>query len=204
MGPSDSQTIQHNKHITMALSLFDSVFFPMSRAARPSLGHMLSPRGAFFDNNLFAEMDERRNQFLQDMNHLPEATDGKPGYSRSFSYSSSTFKNAGSEPVSQRTESFRASDGQSFSRSIRSVGNQSVEETVKGDETTRTLHNIEEGDLEGINQTVEQHTSQSPFQRFGQLLSEDKTVPALQATSTSTELPAALQADLTKLKQAHQ
>merc|ERR1712054_719081 len=192
MGPSDSQTIQHNKHITMALSLFDSVFFPMSRAARPSLGHMLSPRGAFLDNNLFAEMDERRNQFLQDMNHLPEATAGKPGYSRSFSYSSSTFKNAGSEPVSQRTESFRASDGQSFSRSIRSVGNQSVEETVKGDETTRTL------------QTVEQHTSQSPFQRFGQLLSEDKTVPALQATSTSTELPAALQADLTKLKQAHQ
>merc|ERR1719399_509761 len=192
----------------MALSLFDSAFFPMSRVTRPSLGRMLAPRGTLFDNNLFEAMDGR-HAFLKGMNHTSE--DGKPGHTHSFSYSSSTFKSAGSEPVSRRTETFRGSDGQTFSRSVQSVGEKSVEEIIKGGETTRKLHNLEVGDLESFNQTFEQHSSHWPFSRSNQRHTTH-TAPALKAAPTSAEaapatpaaaLPTALLDDLSKVKQAH-
>jgi len=103
-------------------------------------------------------------------------------------------------------ETFRGSDGQTLSRSVQSVGEKRVEETTKGGETTRKLHNLEAGDLESFNQTVEQHSSHWPFSRWNQL----HTAPALQAAPTSAEaapaaaLPAALLDDLSKVKHAHQ
>merc|ERR1712023_12277 len=194
----------------MALSVFDSAFFPLTRGARSSFGHLLSPRSGFFDTNLFHEMDQRRHSFMKEM-EVPQAQharEGDPrGYSQSFSYSSSTFSGAGSEPVSRHTETFRGADGQVYSRTSKSIGEKRLQEAVKGGETTRTLHNLAEDDLEYFNQAVEQHSARWPFSRgFSQLEAAPSTAAEVEAPAATSNvvLSSALESDLSKVKQAHQ
>merc|ERR1712054_685427 len=185
----------------MALSVFDSAFFPLTRGARSSFGHLLSPRSGFFDTNLFHEMGQRRHSFMKEM-EVPQAQharEGGPrGYSQSFSYSSSTFSSAGSEPVSRHTVT---------SRTSKSIGERRLQETVKGGETTRTLHNLAEDDLEYFNQAVEQHSARWPFSRgFSQLEAAPSTAAEVEAPAATSNvvLSSALESDLSKVKQAHQ
>merc|ERR1712178_273549 len=116
-------------------------------------------------------MDERRQNFLKSMEipePKPHKNNNELGFSRSFSYSSSTFRRSGGEPVTRRTETFRGADGQIFSRTDKSIGDKSIVETVKGDETSRTLHNLSEGELDCFNKTVEQHSSRWAFPTWNQ------------------------------------
>merc|ERR1711959_496913 len=147
-------------HISMALSLFDTTLFPSlgRRVARP-FGGLLSHQDPFFHSSrLFAEADQRRDAFLSEMNVERTATPGEQtegdqsrGYSQCFSYASRSFGGPDGETMSQHTEQFRSSDGQNVSRARRSVGDKMVEEISNGGETTRTLHNMTEDELETFN-----------------------------------------------------
>merc|ERR1719207_146299 len=106
-------------------------------------------------DRLFKQMDQQRAGFLQDMDTEPaEPEQGKP-FAQSYSFSSFT-SNTNGEVVTQRSENFQSSAGQKLSRSHRSIGQgesaKAIEETMKGEEQTRTLHNMEEQDLQAFNQ----------------------------------------------------
>merc|ERR1711968_243518 len=96
-------------------------------------------------DRLIEQMDRQRAEFLQDMDTEPAAPEqGKP-FAQSYSFSSFT-SNTNGEVVTHRSESAKA-----------------IEETMKGEEQTRTLHNMEEQDLQAFNQ---QHAARLHWQPF--------------------------------------
>merc|ERR1712225_3696 len=147
------------------LSVFDRSFFPSAFGSR----HM-SPFHGNEDMFLglpnlreptFAGLEAQREKFLNEMNEQNEQGDGM---SQSYSFSSSTVQHGDSAPVVQRREELRMSDGNVISRSRKSVGDQSVETTLRGGETTRTLTNIAEDEVERFEQTIsERQHAWSPF-----------------------------------------
>merc|ERR1712196_478124 len=105
-------------------------------------------------DRLMEQMDRQRAEFLQDMDTEPAAPEqGKP-FAQSYSFSSFT-SNTNGEVVTHRSENFQSSAGEKLSRSRRAIG--------KGEEQTRTLHNMEEQDLPAFNQ---QHAARLHWQPF--------------------------------------
>jgi len=200
---------QHTHTSQMALSLFDSTLFPTlgRRMARAPFGGLLSRQDPLFEaGRLFAEVDQHRDAFLSEMNVERSAPHGKQaegdqprGYSQSFSYSSTTFGGPDGETVSQRTEQFSSSDGQNVSRARRSVGDKMVEEISNGGETTRTLHNMAEDDLEAFNKAA---NFRSLF-RQPLAAAQATTTPNDRNSSGHRSLPAALEADLSSIQNGH-
>merc|ERR1712159_372989 len=142
-------------------------------------------------HRLFKQMDQQRAGFLQDMDTEPaEPEQGKP-FAQSYSFSSFTSNPTG-EVVTQRSETFQSSAGQKLSRSHRSIGQgesaKAIEETTKGEEQTRTLHNMEEHDLEAFNQ---QHATALRWQPFRAL--------EPRAEQPKHALPAALEQDIDRV-----
>lgn len=142
-------------------------------------------------NRMFEEAEHRRTSFLKDMEVSTEANG-----TQCWSYSSSSFRSGNSEPVTQRTESFRGPDGNAVSRTFRSIGDKTVEETVKGDETTRSLHNLNESELQAFDEQIASHKSNlGSFFAPRALTQQPGHVQESQAA-----LPAALEQDLAGLK----
>merc|ERR1712159_886971 len=94
-----------------------------------------------FDRH-FAESEQRMNEFKKQM-EVDSAQEG----AQCYSFSSSSFRSGDSAPVTHSSEEYRVAGGQSMKRTIRSVGDQTVEETVKDGETSRTLTNLNESEL---------------------------------------------------------
>merc|ERR1712146_205421 len=158
---------------TMALNMFMNDAFPV-------FGRRLDFERAF------AETEQRRSDFLSKMEVDPASN----GAAQCYSYSSSTFRSGDNAPVTQSSEEYRVAGGTTVSRTRRSVGDQSVEETMKNGETTRTLHNLTEDELAQLEAKVAEHTTRHP-----------NMLKAAPSTSPEAELPAALQQDLARLKQ---
>merc|ERR1719267_181789 len=117
-------------------------------------------------DRLVEHMNEQRAGFLQEMDTEPAAPEqGKP-FAQSYSFTSFT-SNTNGEVVTQRSENFQSSAGEKLSRSRRAIGQgesaKAIEETMKGEEQTRTLHNMEEQDLQAFNQ---QHAARLHWQPF--------------------------------------
>merc|ERR1712146_774130 len=168
---------QNTKHIM--LSLFNQGPFP----SMAPLSRSMIP--AFHSTRIFQDIDARRSDFLSDMQI--QSSDA-PNTSQSYSYSSSTVQHGDNAPVTQRREEYRTGDGEVISRSRKSVGDQSVEEILKGGETTRTLTNISEDDLERFEQSVsERQDVWSPFTTHRQC-------------DTSNALTAPLEEDLARIR----
>merc|ERR1711939_67498 len=148
---------------TMALAMLDNALFPaFGRLARPSLFSR--------SNDLFADMSTRREAFLREMDaDLPEGT-------QSYSYSSSTFRIGDSEPVTHKTEEWRTND-EHVSRSHRAIGDKVVEEVIKNGETNRTLHNLNESELQDFDQQIA--SKQANFGSFAP--TQKPMLPALEA-----------------------
>merc|ERR1712159_3668 len=142
------------------------------------------PRGVFDDmDRMFAEADARQEQFLNEMGAAEPS-----GYSRSFSYSSRSVQANGEPTVVERSEQYRGADGEVMRRTVKTLGDKTVEETVKGGETQRMLHNLTEEELEGFHAGI-----QAGFTRpFGATLEAPE--PAA--------LPDALQRDLESIQGA--
>merc|ERR1711977_615273 len=115
------------------------------------------------------------------------SANGSAPFSRSFSYSSRSIRHGDAEPVTERTEQFQSSDGQVMRRSVKSLGDKTVEETFKGGEIQRTLHNLTEEELEGFNAGIQQGFTRP----FGAALEPNKAA-----------LPDALQRDLAAIQGA--
>merc|ERR1712225_233738 len=136
------------------LSVFDRSFFPSAYGSRhmsPFHGNedmFLGLPGQHLREPTFAGLEAQREKFLNELNEQGD------GMSQSYSFSSSTVQHGDSAPVVQRREELRMSDGNVISRSRKSVGDQSVETTLRGGETTRTLTNIAEDEVERFEQTI--------------------------------------------------
>merc|ERR1711959_649819 len=134
----------------MALALFDNALFP-------SMGRL--SRGGLFSSfdRMMAETTRRQQQLLSDMNvDVPE------GATQHFSYSSSTIQRGDAAPVTQRTERWSGgADAESVTRTYRAIGDQVVEETIKGGETTRNLHNLNENELPAFEKAVAARAARS-------------------------------------------
>merc|ERR1711871_1226031 len=144
---------------------------------------------------LIEQMDRQRAEFLQDMDTEPAAPEqGKP-FAQSYSFSSFT-SNTNGEVVTQRRENFQSSAGEKLSRSHKALGQgesaKAIEEITKGDERTRTLHNMEEQDVEAFNQ---QHAAGLHWQPFRSL--QPRTEQLTHA------LPAALEHDIDRVAGSH-
>merc|ERR1711998_709032 len=149
---------------TMALSLFgNSPFFhPQRFAPRSSL---FAEMDSMLHNqhSMFGSFNHHRDKFLSDME--VEAGNG----SHSFSYTSSSIQT-----------------GEMVERTSRSVGDRSVQEVVRGGNTTRTLTNVGEEELEAFDAEVEQR----------------RRSPYMFNAPQQTELPASLEQDLASIKGA--
>merc|ERR1711907_376887 len=169
----------------------------------PSLERRMAAHPRMIDNffrggNLFAEMDStwrnmtsdldsRRQTFLSEMD-IDEVPAQQGPYSHSYCYSSSTIQRGDGQPVTRSVESFRNSSGQQVSKHMQSMGDKVVEETVKNGETTRTLTNLSEAELEDFNKSM---AFSEPLMYRNEMRQEK-------------ELPAALEADLTKMRNTQQ
>merc|ERR1712100_242344 len=147
--------------INMALTMFN-----MHNSLFPSEAGFGGFQGFRRMDRLMEQMDRQRAEFLQDMDPEPAAPEqGKP-FAQSYSFSSFT-SNTNGEVVTHRSENFQSSAGEKLSRSRRAIGQgesaKAIEETMKGEEQTRTLHNMEEQDVQAFNQ---QHAARLHWQPF--------------------------------------
>merc|ERR1711904_296255 len=159
----------------MALSLFDNppFFHPHGLAPRSSL---FTEMDSMLHNHhsMFGSFNHRRDKFLSDME--VEAPDNRP---HSFSYTSSSVKTGNGDAVVRKSERYHdAQSGEMVERTSRSVGDRSVQEVGRGGNTTRTLTNIGEDELEAFDAEVEQRRR------------------SLFAAPQQLELPPALEQDL--------
>merc|ERR1712159_726148 len=178
---------------SMALSLFNPTFFPAygHRAASPlaRLDDMFGGAARF--DGMFAEADARRRAFLSEM----DVDNNEAPSSQCYSFSSSSYQTSGEAPVTQCKEEYSTSDGDVVSRVHKSIGDKTVEETIKGGETKRTLTNVAEEDLAQFEQAISQHRHRLPQRQMpGKLALADTLAPSL---------PAALSDDIARL-QKHQ
>merc|ERR1711988_243041 len=193
------------KHtFAMALSLFNTAMFP-SLERRMATHHPRLLENVFGSGNrlfsdidstwryMASDLDSRRQTFLAEMDIEASAEQGlrqRQGhgpYSHSYSYSSSTIQHGDGAPMTRIAESFKNSSGQHFSKRVQSMGEKVVEETIKNGETTHTLTNVSEAELEDFNKGF-------------------ATQPLIhnEMLEKRAELPAALETDLAKMQQAQQ
>merc|ERR1719408_663450 len=160
----------------MALALFDTPFF-----------------GGLLKDDLFSQLREPARPQPHFADEINKATGG------SYSYSSRSVQ-WGNEPiVTQCSESFQGADGQTKSRMHRSIGDQVVEETANGEETHRTLTNVNEDELGRF----EKQVAQGFGRPFPSISSFGRPFPSISSSDTSyNSLPAALEADLSNIRKA--
>merc|ERR1712159_477992 len=180
-----------NQNSNMALSTFfhDSSLFPRMVSRHP----FFSPRSHSFprpfdlfneSSHLFEDMQERQEAFLRDMGDgsTAESAAQQGSGSRSYSYSSTTVRHG---------------DGDVLGRSKRQIGDRVVEETRKGDETTRTLTNITEDELEHFDTQHREQASMGWFNARGFPVLTDRNTNSGEARAAQQ----ALEGDLQRVQQ---
>lgn len=178
----------------MALAMFNTPFPLMGRRlAHPAASWDTGFHSVFGDfDRHFAETEQRMNQMRDQLDI--EAQEGAQGHS--YSFSSSTYRSGDAAPVTKSSEEY-CSGGKSMKRTVRSVGDQMIEETVRGNETSRTLTNLNEDELAQFEERV--RTARHP--KWLETRKPELEAPRAPPFSPQADLPAALEQDIQRLQQ---
>merc|ERR1712159_151704 len=185
-----------NTHHTTTMDLvYPNTAFPFMsrRLARPATAWGTGFHSVFGDfDRHFAEMEQRMTELKT------EVDPHKGAQGHSYSFSSSTIRSGDNAPVTQSSEEYRVAGGQHMKRTTRSVGTAVVEETVKDGETSRTLTNLNEGELAQFEEHLK--TARRPMW-FETRTPELEEAPRAPPSTPQAELPAALEQDIQRMQQ---
>merc|ERR1712225_58486 len=150
-------------------------------------------------SHLFDDMQQRQEAFLLDMGDgsTAESTAAQQG-SRSYSYSSTMVRHGDGDAVTHQSEQFHGPNGQVLGRTKRQIGDRMVEETRKGDETTRTLTGLTEGELEHFHDQHREQASMGWFNARGFPVLTDRNTNSGEPRTAHQQ---ALEGDLQRVQQ---